>query len=275
MSRKNTIFLSVTFLFFGILVFTYPSLSNWWNTRRMLAVSTVYDNKVNGLDNETKRTEWQKAIDYNNSLSGNPVKDPFVAGSGTALPKNYLDVLNIGGVMGAIEIPKIKVKLPLFHGTSDEVLEKGVGHLEGSSFPIGGLGTHALLSGHTGLPSAKLFTDLIRLKEGDIFKVNVLDEQLVYKVDSISVVNPEDISKLFPDVKKDYVTLITCTPYGINSHRLLVRGERVYQLDETIEVVKKETYLILILLVVLTNALLLILTKIIYHHYKKKYLREL
>jgi len=136
--------------------------------------------------------------------------------------------------MAYIEIPKIQVTLPIYHGVGEEVLKKGIGHMEGTSLPIGGSGTHCLLTGHTGLPEAKLFTDLTKMEIGDQFYIEVLESELVYQVDQIKVIEPEDLGNLYTEEEEDYVTLITCTPYGVNSHRLLVRGTRIYQKTETI-----------------------------------------
>jgi sortase A len=257
LGKKTVITISIVLIVTGLAVILYPTFSNWFNSRKMVSQISVYVENVNKMDKETINKEWQKAVDYNNSLMGNPVKDPFVPGSGVSLPENYTEVLDIGGIMGYIEIPKIEVNLPIFHGTSDEVLEKGVGHLEGSALPIGGKGTHSLLSGHTGLPEAKLFTDLTKLKYNDKFILKVLDQKLTYKVCRIDVVEPKDISKLSAEKGKDYVTLITCTPYGINSHRLLVRGERIYQLNNILQIRKKESNLIVLLLAVSTNCMLI------------------
>jgi sortase A len=238
----------------------------------MVTEINVYSDTISTMSKSQIEKEWQKAVDYNNSLMGNPVKDPFVPGSGVALPQNYMEVLDIDGIMGYIEIPKINIEIPIFHGTSEEVLKKGVGHLEGSALPIGGDGTHALLSGHTGLPEAKLFTDLTKLQNGDKFIIKVLDRKIAYKVCRIDVVKPEDISRLSAVKGKDYVTLITCTPYGINSHRLLVRGERVYEISDMIEIVKKNSYIIVTVLIISTNGMLLWIVG--YYRNRNKRIRE-
>ena len=169
-----------------------------------------------------------RAREYNENLAGDPVHDPFVVGSGYALPTNYTSVLNISddGVMASVEIPKIGVNLPIYHGTSEETLTKGVGHIQSTSLPIGGKSTHSVLTGHTGLPSAELFTKLDLLKENDIFYIHVLDEILTYKVYEIKVILPDEIDELRVVNDDDLLTLVTCTPYGINSHRLLVKARR-------------------------------------------------
>lgn len=171
-------------------------------------------------------------MDYNENLSGDPVKDPFVRGSGYALPENYDDVLNVDGVMGYIEIPKIGVKLPIYHGTSEEVLERGAGHIESTALPIGGAYRHSVISGHRGLPSAELFTRLDEMELGDIFFIHVLGQRLAYEVDQITTIEPTELDSIMPIPDRDLVTLLTCTPYGINSHRLLVRGSRTEYVPE-------------------------------------------
>lgn len=235
MKTKGVSIAAVALLFLlGFCVLLYPFVSNWLAGRQHLREITVYEEDVSVLAPDYVDAEWQKAVDYNNGLAGDPVKDPFIPGTGRSLPQNYLDVLNVEGVMCVVEIPKINVKLPVYHGTSDEVLEKGVGHMEGTALPIGSMGGHTLLTGHTGLPTARLFTDLPKLALGDKFFVHVLGKELVYEVNKIDIIEPDDISQLASYSDKDYVTLITCTPYGINSHRLLVRGERVYQMEKGI-----------------------------------------
>ena len=216
----------------GAGIFLYPTVSNYFAEKNASRKVDEYISTVSQLGEETKAREKQKAVEYNEALSGDPVRDPFIEGSGTALPDNYMDVLNINGTMCVIEIPKIFVKLPVYHGTSKAVLDKGIGHIRQTAVPIGGAGNHPVVTGHTGLPDAKLFTDLVKLEKGDIFIIHVLEEKLFYRVDDIAVIIPEDISKLGPIAGLDCVTLVTCTPYGINSHRLLVRGVRA-EIPET------------------------------------------
>lgn len=229
----STIALSITFLV-GLLVLLYPYFSNWLSTRRNSIVVDSYDAMTVDLSKEEIAEEWDRAVVYNEHLIGDPVRDPFVPGSGRALPSNYIDVLNFDGVMAYVEVPSVNIKLPVYHGASVEVLEKGVGHIESTTLPIGGIGGHPVLTGHTGLPEAKLFTDLDKVKEGDLFYIHVLGRLLMYEVDQISVIEPQDISLLVAYDDKDYITLLTCTPYGVNSHRLLIRGERSYRYTKTI-----------------------------------------
>lgn len=216
----------------GAAVFCYPAISNYLNQKNQSRVVQTYEETVAAQDDALLAEEWAKAEEYNENLAGDPVHDPFVPGSGYALPDNYLDVLNIDGVMGRITIPKIGVDLPVYHGTEAETLEKGVGHMESTSLPIGGEYRHAVLTGHRGLPSAELFTRLDELEPGDQFYLHVLDGTLAYQVDQILTVEPQELENLVAEPGQDYVTLVTCTPYGVNTHRLLVRGTRVPYVPE-------------------------------------------
>lgn len=225
---KVVLIIALIFIIVGGCIFLYPNVSNYFAEKNQTEAIREYSEAVSNFNQEKIDEELQKAQTYNENLSGEPVHDPFVEGSGYAMPKNYKEVLNIAedGVMAYVEIPKISVYLPIYHGTSSEVLEKGVGHIESTSLPIGGISTHSVLTGHTGLPSAELFTRLDELVEGDIFYIHILNEVLTYKVYEIKVILPDEISELQITSGKDYVTLVTCTPYGVNSHRLLVKAER-------------------------------------------------
>ena len=220
----------------GIGLFTYPMLSNYLFERNASTLAKNYDQVVENTDAETLTAAMEAAKKYNENLEGNPVHDPFLKGSGMALPEDYTSMLNLdgSGIMGYISFPKFGIRLSIYHGTSEEVLQKGVGHLEGSSLPLGGTGSHCVVTGHTGLAHAKMFTDLRFLKEKDkdIFYFHVLGETIAYEVDQIKVVEPEVISDLARVPGKDYATLVTCTPYGVNSHRLLVRGRRIDYIPE-------------------------------------------
>lgn len=228
-SEKLLLIISIIFIILGVGIFLYPSISNYLAEKNHIDIIRNYDDLIVKIDEEKINEEKEKAKIYNENLSGDPVHDPFVIGSGYALPENYKEVLNVGddGVMGYVEIPKISVYLPIYHGTSDDVLEKGVGHIQNTSVPIGGNSTHSVLTGHTGLPNAELFTRLDELGIGDIFYIHVLDDVLTYKVFETKVILPDKIDELQILNGKDYVTLVTCTPYGVNSHRLLVKAERV------------------------------------------------
>ena len=234
-SEKILLIIAIIFIIVGTGIFLYPSISNYFAEKNHVEAIRNYDKIVVGIGEDSLKEEKEKAQTYNENLSGDPVHDPFVFGSGYALPENYKEVLNLSedGIMGYIQIPKISVDLPIYHGTSEEVLEKGVGHIQNTSVPIGGNSTHSVLTGHTGLPNAELFTRLDELVEGDIFYIHVLNEILTYKVYEIKVVLPDNISELQITNGNDFVTLVTCTPYGVNSHRLLVKAERVEYEDYT------------------------------------------
>lgn len=238
-SIKNLLNILVPVMIFvtGAGIFLYPAVSNMIAEYEEKTIIHTYEAAVDETAQEELDEAWALAEEYNENLNGDPVHDPFVLGSGYVLPDNYEEVLNVNGdgVMGYIDIPEIDVYLPIYHGTSEEVLEKGAGHLEASSLPIGGKFRHCVISAHRGLPSAELFTRLDELKVGDQFYIHVLDETLAYQVDQISVIEPEDLSKLSATANADYVTLLTCTPYGVNTHRLLVRGTRVEYVPEVEE----------------------------------------
>ena len=237
MRRKVPIILIFLLFAVGVVILLYPLISEWHNSRAQTTVIENYNHAVTGLSEAEFEDLRQAAREYNEGLLGSVVlTDPFDASAAKKLSEEYEALLNISGdsVMGTIRIPKINVTLPIYHGTATETLEKGAGHLENTSLPIGGMGTHAVLSAHSGLPTAALFTDLEKLAEGDLFFLDVLDETLAYRVDQVKVVEPEDTSDLLIDSGEDYVTLVTCTPYGINSHRLLVRGVRT-EYVETLE----------------------------------------
>lgn len=223
-NRKSTILLLLVFLI-GLSLLLYPTVSDWWNSFHQTRAIAGYAEAVAKLDDSTYEQYWTEAQAYNQTLRGNrhryqPTEEE------TAQYERLLNVTG-NGIMGYIEIPVIGVSLPIYHGTEDTVLQIAVGHIEGSSLPVGGPGTHCVISGHRGLPSAKLFTDLDRLVVGDTFVLCVLDEVLTYEVDQIRIVEPDDVSLLEIEEGQDLCTLVTCTPYGINSQRLLVRGHRI------------------------------------------------
>ncbi|MCM1506655.1 MAG: class C sortase [Ruminococcus flavefaciens] len=219
----STILLTVMLLV-GLSVMLYPTVSDWWNTREQRAAIASYERIITEMDNSESERMIQQAHEYNEKL--NEVFAPF---TNYEQISDYEDILNISGtgVMGYISIPFIKVELPIYHGTSEEVLNIAAGHLKGSSFPVGGNNTHAVISAHRGLPSARLFTDLDKLVEGDTFTINVLGEVYTYEIEKILTVLPDEIDKLEIIPNGDYVTLMTCTPYGINTHRLLLRSHRI------------------------------------------------
>lgn len=213
--KKSTIVILLVIILAGILVLSYPSFSNYLNQQD---ASYAITQSYRGIDPQAVTHTLLQAQRYNQCLL-----------TGEAGP-DYGQTLNLGdGLMGSLEIPGIQVHLPIYHGTDSQVLAQGIGHLEGTGLPIGGEGNHAVLTGHTGLPSAQLLTDLNQIRPGDLFYVHVLEKTLTYRVDQILTVLPQETGALLPVAGKDYCTLVTCTPYGINSHRLLVRGERVLE----------------------------------------------
>ena len=225
----STIILVLVFLV-GLSLLLYPSFSDWWNSFHQSRAIASYSESVANIDEEEYEEIWNAAWDYNQSLLERP-NDYILTDEQT---RKYQELLDLGdnGVMGYIEIPSIGVSLPIYHGTAEGVLQIAVGHLEWTSLPVGGSGSHCVLSGHRGLPSARLFTDLDQLVEGDTFMLRVLDEILTYEVDQILIVEPEDTEALMIEEGKDLCTLVTCTPYGINTHRLLVRGHRIETEEE-------------------------------------------
>lgn len=225
MKRRLSNFILILIFLIGLSLMLYPSFSNWWNSIHQTRAIASYTEQVANMDENQYEEIWNAAWEYNQSLLESP--SDFVLSEEQL--RNYNELLDIGdnGVMGYIEIPSIDVALPIYHGTEDAVLQIAAGHIEWTSLPVGGEGSHCVLSGHRGLPRAKLFTDLDKLVEGDTFMLRVLDEVLTYKIDQILIVEPEEIDALQIDPEMDYCTLVTCTPYGINSHRLLVRGHRI------------------------------------------------
>jgi sortase A len=216
----------------GFSLLLYPFVANEWNNYRQKRLISDFDQVVaeRELAGEIDYLAEQEAAEgYNQSLLPSILPDAFAKAKTAEGDSTYMSCLNIAGngVMGTVEIPKINIRLPIFHTTDEEVLETAAGHLEGSSLPVGGENTHAVISAHRGLPSAALFTDLDKLKETDHFLIHVLNDTLCYEVDQISVVKPEDTHALEVEEGQDLVTLLTCTPYGVNSHRMLVRGHRV------------------------------------------------
>ena len=233
MKKKSSKIVIILIFLAGLSLLLYPLVANQWNNHRQKQLISNYESVISDKEaagNIDYAAEMKKAEAYNDALLPSILPDSFaVADASTETDSSYEDSLNIAGdgMMGIVEIPKIAIKLPIYHGTGDEVLQKAAGHLEGSSLPIGGESTHAVISAHRGLPSASLFTNLDQLEIGDHFLIHVLDETLCYEVDQILVVDPEDTSALAVEDGEDLVTLLTCTPYGVNTQRLMVRGHRV------------------------------------------------
>lgn len=233
-STKKSDFLSTLILILvlitGLSLLIYPSFSNMWNQRYATHAIEGYAEQIMTIDTEEYDRIWQAAVDYNKTLPGRE--------SIWEIPEEeralYKSLLLVGSekIMGYVDIPGIDVELPIYHGTEDSVLQVAIGHLEWSSLPVGGESTHCVMSGHRGLPSARLFTDLDKMAVGDIFMLHVLDETLTYEVDQIRIVEPHETEELLIQEGKDLCTLFTCTPYGVNSHRLLVRGHRIENMEE-------------------------------------------
>ena len=238
-NKAGNLVISIIFLA-GLSLLLYPFVANQWNNYRQKQLISGYEQVVSekeaaeGIDYDAER---KKAEDYNEALLPCVLPDSFALAESSGVDPVYMNTLNIAGdeMMGSVEIPKINIKIPIYHTTEEEVLNKGAGHLEGSSLPVGGANTHAVISAHRGLPSASLFTDLDQMKVGDHFLLHVLDETLCYEVDKISVVKPEDTTALAVEDGQDLVTLLTCTPYGVNTERLLVRGHRVPYVEEEVK----------------------------------------
>lgn len=214
----------------SLFLVSYPFISNYFMGLNQSSEIEAYEQEMQSVDDKQFAAAWEEAEAYNKSLLGNAIlTDPFDPNAEIVKDYEYESLLNFSsnGVMASLEIPVISLNLPIYHGTSDDVLRKGVGHLQNTSLSVGGEGTHCVLTGHTGLSSASLFTDINLLKVGDKFFIHCLNETLAYEIDQIKVVEPKQTNDLRIDPSQDYITLITCTPYGINSHRLLVRGKRV------------------------------------------------
>lgn len=239
--RKNTIIIIcfILVILLGAGAAAYPLIASINNERTQSLVQTEYEEKLQQLDTSEIDAALAAAREYNKTISTVQIED--VDKIKADLPP-YEDLLNLAnnGIMGYIEIPTINIDLPIYHGTTGAAMEKGAGHMEGTSLPVGGVGTHAVISAHSGMASAKLFTDLDKLKLGDMFFITVCNQKLAYEVDNIAVVEPTDIDLIRNDTQQDYVTLLTCTPYGVNTHRLLVRGHRVEMAEEAIAEVEEK-----------------------------------
>jgi len=258
--KNNKITVIMIFLFFvGLSLLLYPTISNFYNQKVGSKAIVDYEAMLKNKDDNEYDEMFEDAKNYNKKLS--KLSNPFIT---YKTIKGYDKLLNLdnNGMIGYISIKKIKVELPIYHGTKEEVLGKAVGHLEGSSLPIGGIGTHSVLSAHRGLPSSTLFTNLDKLEIGDTFEIKVLNKKLTYQVDKIQIVKPSDIKSLKIEKDKDYVTLVTCTPYGINTHRLLVRGVRIENAKEevfiTTEAFKINKFIVTLLIAIPIIFILLI-----------------
>lgn len=235
--RKKYIGFALLFLL-GLSILLYPTFSDAWNQYRNAKLINTYETAVNDLPDKDYDRFWKEAKRYNREHTVNTFEDAFDEKGDYILSDAYKKILDPDGegLMGSIEIPKIQARIAIYHGISDDVLEKGAGHVEGTSLPVGGKSTHAVLAAHRGLPSAKLFTDLDQMEIGDVFFLHILGKTLAYKVDQIKTVLPSETEDL--DIIKggDHVTLLTCTPYGVNTHRLLVRGTRTKYVENKTEI---------------------------------------
>lgn len=291
MKRKISGILFGLMFLLGFAILIYPTVSNQWNTYRQNQLISSYEELIGKMAEEDFTKEWEKANAFNDTIIHNNVFGDVFGEDGDDIKNTeYWQILNVGndGVMGYVSIPKINVKLSIYHGTADDVLQTGIGHLNGTKLPIGGESTHSVLAAHRGLPSARLFTDIDQLERGDMFYVHVLDETLAYQVDQIlDMVDKDDNETLQKALQieegQDYVTLFTCTPYGVNSHRLLVRGTRVpYNGEEEIESTAAESmlksiqnyYMIYLILGLSVTLLVILLMRFLIKPGKKKHKKE-
>ena len=261
LSKKATIILLV-FFFIGLSVLLYPSISSYWNSKTQSEAIVDYESMLANYKPEDRTALFDAADSYNQKLAA--MSQPLQEYK--TLSDEYWKTLDVTGtgMMGYISIPKISQELPVYHGTSDAVLGKAVGHLEGSSLPVGGISTHSVVSAHRGLPSAVLFTHLDRMEMGDTFTFTILDRTFVYEVDQIRIVEPNDTNLLRVEVGKDYCTLLTCTPYGINTQRLLVRGHQIDASQKSHLYIANEAYRVDTLIVMPLVALPIILAMLVY-----------
>ena len=274
--RIMTVLLAVVFLV-GLVILLYPTISHSVNSVKQNRVVTSYTRNVSQIDRSEYLEILEQAREYNKRLIKTPER--FLMSAEQLEEYRKLLLTGRSDVMGILEIPSLSVRLPIYHGTNEAVLQVGVGHIEGSSLPVGGLGTHAALSGHRGLPSSKLLSDIDKMKIEDTFTVKVLDEVLTYKVDQILIVDPEDMSDLKIYLDKDYLTLVTCTPYGVNSHRLLVRGIRIETVEEEEEPMIDEPVVaadeqsidreVIIALIAVASVLIILIISILFIYIKR------
>lgn len=291
MKRKISGILFGLMFLLGFAILIYPTVSNQWNTYRQNQLISSYEELIGKMAEEDFTKEWEKANAFNDTIIHNNIFGDVFGENGDDIKNTeYWQILNVGndGVMGYVSIPKINIKLSIYHGTADDVLQTGIGHLNGTKLPIGGESTHSVLAAHRGLPSARLFTDIDQLERGDMFYIHVLDETLAYQVDQIlDMVDKDDDETLQKALQieegQDYVTLFTCTPYGVNSHRLLVRGTRVtYNGEEEIESTAAESmlksiqnyYMIYLILGLSVTLLVILLMKFLIKPGKKKHKKE-
>ncbi len=263
----------VLVLIAGLSLLAYPTFSDYWNYYHQSRAISTYNEKVKKLDDGTEKQMIEEAEAYNEKLK---TDQHFVLSESEQ--EEYEATLNIGdGMMGYVDIPSIDVSLPIYHGTDEAVLQIAAGHLEGSSLPVGGVGTHSVISGHRGLMSAKLFSDIVDLKKGDYFMIRVLNRTITYQVDQMNTVLPSEMDELLIDPNQDYCTLVTCTPLGVNSHRYLVRGHRVANLSDDngeVAIDKKLNRMILIVCAIIAAIILIIIVLIVRKKRAKKHKKK-
>ena len=272
--KRNRDF-GILFVFIFLLgtgILFYPTISFWLAKHNQTMAHQTYERGITNLSAKDKTRLWEEAVHYNERLASSVVKDPFASTENITPFDEYYQTLDTGyGIMGYIRIPQIRVLLPIYHGVSDDVLDAGVGHIPASALPVGGEGTHAVLTGHTGIRHAEMFNDLVELQQGNVFYLEILDTTLAYEVSAIEVVLPDDVSSLQREIGEDKVTLVTCTPYAINSHRLLVTGERVsYEKEMEQQIQSKTVFPFWIPFVVILLLLLVLAMGRVVRKYAKK-----
>ncbi|SFQ55698.1 class C sortase [Streptococcus equinus] len=269
--KENSLtILLVLAIFVGLSLVLYPTVSDYWNSFHQSRAVASYLQDVEDLENSEKEKLLEEARAYNQSLPQNTTPSLNLSSLNQMIYDETFKVTK-SGIMAYVEIPKLNVTLPIYHGTDDSVLRIAIGHIPGTSLPIGGKGTHAVISGHRGLASAKLFTDVDQLVKGDTFMIQVLDETLTYEVDQILTVLPQDVSALRINPNEDYVTLVTCTPYGVNTHRLLVRGHRITNVEKEVRVVSEASQVVVLFVALFIAIIIFLLILLILVVYQKLY----
>ncbi|UOC11109.1 class C sortase [Streptococcus equinus] len=269
--KENSLtILLVLAIFVGLSLVLYPTVSDYWNSFHQSRAVASYLQDVEDLGNSEKEKLLEEARAYNRSLPQNTTPSLNLSSLNQMIYDETFTVTK-SGIMAYVEIPKLNVTLPIYHGTDDSVLRIAIGHIPGTSLPIGGKGTHAVISGHRGLASAKLFTDVDQLVKGDTFMIQVLDETLTYEVDQILTVLPQDVSALRINPNEDCVTLVTCTPYGVNTHRLLVRGHRITNVEKEVRVVSEASQVVVLFVALFIAIIIFLLILLILVVYQKLY----
>lgn len=269
--KENSLtILLVLAIFVGLSLVLYPTVSDYWNSFHQSKAVASYLQDVEDLENSEKEKLLEEARVYNRSIPQNTTPSLNLSSLNQMIYDETLKVTK-SGIMAYVEIPKLNVTLPIYHGTDDSVLRVAIGHIPGTSLPIGGKGTHAVISGHRGLATAKLFTDVDQLVKGDTFMIQVLDETLTYEVDQILTVLPQDVSALRINPNEDYVTLVTCTPYGVNTHRLLVRGHRITNAEKEVRVVSEASQVVVLFVALFIAIIIFLLILLVLVVYQKLY----